>query len=73
VWAQPPAKNAPAFVRDLLTAWRQSPDAADFHQFIDRDDKHFDGAPADVATLVASVRLLHESLDSSLRFKGAAK
>jgi sulfite reductase (ferredoxin) len=195
-----PAKNAPAFVRDLLAAWKQSPDAADFHQFMDRDGKkvageilsrhqavppiasrkefyydwdadalfslagrgqgecsagvfdlievdlanareaqeagrfyeaalsatrallvvqraqpksdvetfalfqkhfietglvdaaltpvvaagaraaatadpakHFDGAPADVATLVASVRLLHESLDASLRFKTAAK
>jgi hypothetical protein len=33
----------------------------------------FDGRPADVATLVASVRLLHEGLDSSLRFKVAAK
>jgi len=33
----------------------------------------FDGAPADVAALVASVRLLHESLDSSLRFKAEAK
>ena len=195
-----PAKNAPAFVRDLLAAWKQSPDAADFHQFVDRDGKkiaeeilkqhqavppiasrkefyydwdadalfslagrgqgecsagvfdlievdlanareaqeagrfyaaalsaarallvvqraqpksdgetsalfqkhfieavladaartsvvaagahaavtadpanNFDGAPAEVATLVASVRLLHESLDASLRFKTAAK
>jgi sulfite reductase (ferredoxin) len=34
-----PAKNAPAFVRDLLTAWKQSPDAADFHQFVDRGGK----------------------------------
>ena len=195
-----PAKNAPAFVRDLLAAWQQSPDAADFHQFVDRDGKKiaeeilkqhlavppiasrkefyydwdanalfslagrgqgecsagvfdlievdlanareaqeagrfyaaalaatrallvvqraqsksdvetfalfqkhfieaglvdtalssvvasgaraaatadptnkFDGAPADMAALVASVRLLHESLDSSLRFKTAAK
>ena len=34
-----PAKNAPAFVRDLLSAWKQSPDAADFHQFVDRDGK----------------------------------
>jgi sulfite reductase (ferredoxin) len=33
----------------------------------------FTAQPADVATLVASVRLLHESLDSSLRFKPAAK
>jgi sulfite reductase (ferredoxin) len=33
----------------------------------------FDGASADVAALVASVRLLHESLDSSLRFKTAVK
>jgi sulfite reductase (ferredoxin) len=31
----------------------------------------FDGAPADVAALVAAVRLLHEGLDSSLRFKSA--
>ena len=195
-----PAKNAPAFVRDLLAAWKQSPDAADFHQFVDRDGqqaaeeilsryqavppiasrkeiyydwdakvlfslagrgqgecsagvfdlievdlansreaqeagrfyeaalaaarallvvqraqpksevetfalfqqhfieaglvdaaltsvvasgaraaatadpaKKFDGAPAEVAALVASVRLLHESLDSSLRFKTAAR
>jgi len=34
-----PAKNAPAFVRDLLAAWKQSPDATDFHQFVDRDGK----------------------------------
>jgi len=34
-----PAKNAPAFVRDLLTAWKRSPDAADFHQFIDGEGK----------------------------------
>jgi len=33
----------------------------------------FEGSPADVAALVASVRLLHESLDASLRFKAAAK
>lgn len=32
-----PAKNAPAFVRELLAAWKKSPDAADFHQFVDRD------------------------------------
>jgi sulfite reductase (ferredoxin) len=195
-----PAKNVPAFVRDLLAAWKKSPDAADFHQFVDHDgrkiaseilaryqdvpalasrkefyydwdadalfslagrgqgecsagvfdlievdlanaresqeagrfyaatlaaarallvvqraqpksdvetfalfQKHFieaglvdgaltgviaagacaaatadptrtfDGSPVDVATLVASVRLLHESLDASLRFKTAAK
>ena len=195
-----PAKNAPAFIRDLLAAWKKSPDTGDFHQFVDsgggeiageilaryqevppiasrkefycdwdanalfslagrgqgecsagvfdlievdlanaresqeagrfyaaalaaarallvvqraqpRSDvetfalfqKHFieaglvdasltaviaagvraaaganpaekfDGLPADVAALVASVRLLHESLDSSLRFKTAAK
>jgi sulfite reductase (ferredoxin) len=35
--------------------------------------EQFDGLPADVAALVASVRLLHESLDSSLRLKPAAK
>jgi len=140
-----PAKNAPAFVRDLLAAWKQSPDAPDFHRFVNNDGKkiageilarhqevpsiasrkefdlievdlanareaqeagsfyavpkhfieaglvdaalttviaacaraaattnpaeNFAGASADVATLVASVRLLHESLDSSLRFK----
>ncbi len=34
-----PAKNAPAFVRDLLTAWKKSPDAGDFHQFVDCDGK----------------------------------
>jgi len=34
-----PAKNAPAFVRDLLTAWKKSPKAADFHQFVDHDGK----------------------------------
>jgi len=34
-----PAKNAPAFVRDLLAAWKNSPDAADFHRFVDRDGK----------------------------------
>jgi hypothetical protein len=35
--------------------------------------KNFAGVPAEVAALVASVRLLHESLDSSLRFKTAAR
>ncbi|MEI8037471.1 MAG: hypothetical protein WCJ14_03690 [Verrucomicrobiota bacterium] len=35
--------------------------------------EQFAGAPADVAALVAAVRLLHESLDSSLRFKTEAK
>ena len=38
-----PAKNAPAFVRDLLTAWKASPDAGDFHQFVDRDGKQIAG------------------------------
>jgi sulfite reductase (ferredoxin) len=38
-----------------------------------RPAQSFDGAPADVAALVAAVRLLHESLDASLRFKTAAK
>jgi len=33
----------------------------------------FGGRPADVAALVAAVRLLYEGLDSSLRFKVAAK
>ena len=30
-----PARNAPAFVRNLLDAWKQSPEAADFHRFVD--------------------------------------
>ena len=34
-----PAKNAPAFVRDLFFAWKNSPDAGDFHQFVDHDGK----------------------------------
>jgi len=38
-----PAKNAPAFVRDLLTAWKKSPDAPDFHQFVDHDGKRIAG------------------------------
>ena len=38
-----PAKNAPAFVRDLLAAWKQSPDAPDFHQFVDNDGKKVAG------------------------------
>ena len=33
----------------------------------------FAGTPADVTTLVANVRMLYESMDSSLRFKAAAK
>jgi sulfite reductase (ferredoxin) len=36
-------------------------------------DEAFGGSPADVATLVANVRILYESMDSSLRFKAAAK
>jgi len=38
-----PAKNAPAFVRDLLAAWKKSPDATDFHQFFDRGGKKLAG------------------------------
>jgi sulfite reductase (ferredoxin) len=38
-----PAKNAPAFVRDLLGAWKKSPDAADFHQFVDNDGRKIAG------------------------------
>ncbi|MGA2248858.1 MAG: nitrite/sulfite reductase, partial [Verrucomicrobiota bacterium] len=38
-----PAKNAPAFVHDLLTAWKKSPDAADFHQFVDHGGKNLAG------------------------------
>jgi len=38
-----PAKNAPAFVRDLLAAWKQSPDAPDFHRFVDNDGKKIAG------------------------------
>jgi len=34
-----PAKNAPAFVRELLAAWKKSPDAGDFHRFVDNDGK----------------------------------
>ncbi|ODU23862.1 MAG: hypothetical protein ABS95_02820 [Verrucomicrobia bacterium SCN 57-15] len=30
-----PARNVPAFVRDLLIAWKQSSNSADFHQFVD--------------------------------------
>ncbi|MGA2179151.1 MAG: nitrite/sulfite reductase [Verrucomicrobiota bacterium] len=38
-----PAKNAPAFVRDLLTAWKKSPDTADFHQFVDKNGRKIAG------------------------------
>jgi sulfite reductase (ferredoxin) len=38
-----PAKNAPAFVRDLLAVWKKSPDAPDFHQFVDNDGKKIAG------------------------------
>src|ERR1039458_7219917 len=37
------AKNAPAFVRDLLTAWKRSPEAADFHQYVDDGGKKIAG------------------------------
>lgn len=30
-----PARNAPAFVRDLLATWKKSSDSADFHSFVD--------------------------------------
>jgi hypothetical protein len=33
----------------------------------------FSGSPAGVTTLVANVRVLYESMDSSLRFKTAAR
>jgi sulfite reductase (ferredoxin) len=38
-----PAKNAPAFIRDLLAAWKQSPDASDFHRFVDNAGKKIAG------------------------------
>jgi len=38
-----PAKNAPAFVRDLLTAWKKSLDASNFHRFVDNDGKKIAG------------------------------
>jgi sulfite reductase (ferredoxin) len=38
-----PARNAPPFVRDLLAAWQQSPHAADFQQFVDRDGRSIAG------------------------------
>jgi len=38
-----PAKNAPAFVRELFTAWKKSPDAGDFHRFVDNDGKKIAG------------------------------
>jgi hypothetical protein len=33
----------------------------------------FGGTPAEVAALVAAIRLLHENMDSSLRFKPQGK
>lgn len=30
-----PARNAPALVRNLLAAWQASPEASDFHRFVD--------------------------------------
>lgn len=38
-----PAKNAPAFVRELLTAWQQSPAAGDFQQFVDQEGRQVAG------------------------------
>jgi sulfite reductase (ferredoxin) len=38
-----PAKNAPAFIRELLAAWQASPDAGDFHQFVDNNGKQIAG------------------------------
>jgi sulfite reductase (ferredoxin) len=38
-----PAKNAPAFVRDLLDAWKKSPEAGDFHRFVDHDGRKIAG------------------------------
>lgn len=34
-----PARNAPAFVRDFLTAWQQSSESTDFHRFVDNNGK----------------------------------
>jgi sulfite reductase (ferredoxin) len=34
-----PAKNAPAFVHELLSAWKQSIEPADFHRFLDHGGK----------------------------------
>jgi sulfite reductase (ferredoxin) len=34
-----PARNVPAFLSELLAAWRASEDASEFHQFIDNDGK----------------------------------
>ena len=38
-----PAKNAPAFLRDLLSAWKKSPDTGNFHQFVDNDGRKIAG------------------------------
>ena len=34
-----PARNAPAFVREFLAAWKKSSHADDFHRFVDNDGK----------------------------------
>jgi sulfite reductase (ferredoxin) len=34
-----PAKHAPAFARELLAAWQDSPAAQDFHQFLDGEGR----------------------------------
>jgi sulfite reductase (ferredoxin) len=34
-----PARNAPAFISELLAAWQGSGDASDFHAFIDKDGR----------------------------------
>jgi len=34
-----PARNVPAFVRDILAAWQQSSESANFHLFVDNSGK----------------------------------
>ena len=38
-----PARNAPAFVEELLAAWKHSPESSDFHRFVDNGGRRIAG------------------------------
>jgi sulfite reductase (ferredoxin) len=71
-----PAKNAPGFVRDLLAAWKKSPDAADFQQFMDHDGKKVAGeilAQHQAIPSIASRREFYYDWDANELFSLAGR
>jgi len=71
-----PAKNAPAFVRDLFLAWKNSPDAGDFQQFVDNYGKKIAGeilARHQEVPPIASRREFYQDWDANELFSLAGR